>query len=123
MALTLHLQGLASVTYEGDAWPTWLLYTSCCIFYSIISFGCTRTCKDKQGSVSRITESRFSLRVAGPYPSHRVEGRIRPGQEETHAGTGRTYKLHSERTLAARPGNRTQAFLAVRRQRNPPCHP
>ncbi|KAL7835596.1 hypothetical protein SRHO_G00279430 [Serrasalmus rhombeus] len=31
--------------------------------------------------------------------------------EETHADTGRTCKLHTERT---RPGNRTQALLAVR---------
>ncbi|KAL7835597.1 hypothetical protein SRHO_G00279440 [Serrasalmus rhombeus] len=39
--------------------------------------------------------------------------------EETHADTRRTCKLHTERT---RPGNRTQALLAVRRQRYPPRH-
>ncbi|KAL7870653.1 hypothetical protein SRHO_G00081500 [Serrasalmus rhombeus] len=42
--------------------------------------------------------------------------------EEAHADTGRTCKLHTERTLDARPGNRTQALLAVRRQRYPPRH-
>ncbi|KAL7874956.1 hypothetical protein SRHO_G00059260 [Serrasalmus rhombeus] len=42
--------------------------------------------------------------------------------EETHADTGRTCKLHTERTLAARPENRTLALLTVRRQRYPPRH-
>ncbi|KAL7882886.1 hypothetical protein SRHO_G00005440, partial [Serrasalmus rhombeus] len=49
-------------------------------------------------------------------------GRKPENPEETHADTGRTCKLHTERTLATRPGNRTQALLAVRQQRYPPRH-
>uniref|UniRef100_A0AAR2JYP4 Nucleoprotein TPR n=1 Tax=Pygocentrus nattereri TaxID=42514 RepID=A0AAR2JYP4_PYGNA len=44
-------------------------------------------------------------------------GRKPENPEETHADTGRTCKLHTERTLITQPGNRTQALLAVRRQR------
>ncbi|KAL6468638.1 hypothetical protein MHYP_G00221620, partial [Metynnis hypsauchen] len=49
-------------------------------------------------------------------------GRKPENPKETHADTGRTCKLHIERTPVARPGNRTQALLAVRRQRYPPRH-
>ncbi|XP_062864068.1 codanin-1 isoform X2 [Trichomycterus rosablanca] len=42
--------------------------------------------------------------------------------EETHADTGRTCKLHTERTWTAPPGDRTQDLLAVRRQCYPLSH-
>ncbi|KAL6467312.1 hypothetical protein MHYP_G00251160 [Metynnis hypsauchen] len=41
-------------------------------------------------------------------------GRKPENPEETHTDTGRTCRLHTERTPVARPGNRTQALLAVR---------
>uniref|UniRef100_A0AAR2JGW7 Ig-like domain-containing protein n=1 Tax=Pygocentrus nattereri TaxID=42514 RepID=A0AAR2JGW7_PYGNA len=47
-------------------------------------------------------------------------GRKPENLEETHADTGRTCKLHTERTLVTLPGNRTQALLAVRQQLYPP---
>ncbi|KAL7867781.1 hypothetical protein SRHO_G00091650, partial [Serrasalmus rhombeus] len=38
-------------------------------------------------------------------------GRKPENPEETHAGTGRTFRLHTERTPVTWQGNRTQALL------------
>ncbi|KAL7850735.1 hypothetical protein SRHO_G00200840 [Serrasalmus rhombeus] len=49
-------------------------------------------------------------------------GRKPENPEETHADTGRTCKLHTERIPVTRPGNRTQALLAaaeLRQRRRP----
>uniref|UniRef100_A0AAR2IPL6 Voltage-gated delayed rectifier potassium channel KCNH4 n=1 Tax=Pygocentrus nattereri TaxID=42514 RepID=A0AAR2IPL6_PYGNA len=48
-------------------------------------------------------------------------GRKPEKPEEPHADTGRTCRLHTERTPVTQPGNRTQALLAARLPTAPPC--